>query len=300
MQTTAWDKEWNKLLKAEKTYVKNGINKKPSLINQGLEEKVPEKLKATLEAAFTKSFQVIFEKGTEVIEKTYRRDALDKQYQINRFSLDLEANKKSFRAFSKQASAVGAKTVLASGIKGIGLGALGIGVPDIPIFIGLLLRSIYEIALGYGYAYNTPKEQAFILLLIEAALTGGKDLERKDAAINAWIAGDRFAGTTEAVGTGIDTRTGVNLGTGTGAKHKTGTGADQGATLKDDLSQAQQIAAVSSALSGEVLYMKFLQGIPLVGAVGGIYDAVFTGNILSYAKLKYHRRFLFDWKYGGE
>lgn len=60
MKTTAWDKEWNKLLKAENAYIKNGINKKSSLINQGLEEKVPKKLKATLEAAFTKSFQVIF------------------------------------------------------------------------------------------------------------------------------------------------------------------------------------------------------------------------------------------------
>lgn len=38
--------------------------------------------------------------------------------------------------------------------------------------------------------------------------------------------------------------------------------------------------------------MKFLQGIPIVGAVGGAYDVIYLKQIIEYANLKYERRFL--------
>jgi hypothetical protein len=45
-------------------------------------------------------------------------------------------------------------------------------------------------------------------------------------------------------------------------------------------------------MSDEMLYMKFLQGMPIIGVVGGAYDAVYTRNLATYANLKYRRRFL--------
>ena len=42
----------------------------------------------------------------------------------------------------------------------------------------------------------------------------------------------------------------------------------------------------------ELLYLKFLQGVPLVGAVGGVYDAVYMKQIAAYAGIKYRRRYL--------
>ena len=53
-----------------------------------------------------------------------------------------------------------------------------------------------------------------------------------------------------------------------------------------------QIDRAAEGLSKELLYMKFLQGIPIVGAVGGIYDAVYMKRITEYANLKYKKRFL--------
>ena len=41
-----------------------------------------------------------------------------------------------------------------------------------------------------------------------------------------------------------------------------------------------------------LLYMKFLQSIPIVGAVGGAYDFVYMKQINEYARIKYHKRFL--------
>ena len=48
----------------------------------------------------------------------------------------------------------------------------------------------------------------------------------------------------------------------------------------------------SHALSSELLYMKFLQGIPIAGIIGGMYDAVYLKRIADYADMKYKRRFL--------
>ena len=54
------------------------------------------------------------------------------------------------------------------------------------------------------------------------------------------------------------------------------------------------ISKAAQGLSTELLYMKFLQGIPVVGAVGGAYDAIYMKQVMEYAELKYRRRFL--WK----
>lgn len=40
----------------------------------------------------------------------------------------------------------------------------------------------------------------------------------------------------------------------------------------------------------------FLQGIPIVGAVGGAYDPIYIDRITRYASMKYNRRFLHDIK----
>ena len=52
------------------------------------------------------------------------------------------------------------------------------------------------------------------------------------------------------------------------------------------------IRETAGCLSKELLYMKFLQGIPIVGAAGGAYDAVYMQKIVKYAEMKYRRRFL--------
>ena len=56
--------------------------------------------------------------------------------------------------------------------------------------------------------------------------------------------------------------------------------------------ESVQIERTAAGRSKELLYMKFLQGIPVVGAVGGIYDAVYMKRITEYANLKYKKRFL--------
>ena len=62
--------------------------------------------------------------------------------------------------------------------------------------------------------------------------------------------------------------------------------------LPEEYQDKEQIEQTAGALSKELLFMKFLQGIPVVGAVGGAYDAVYMKRITEYAELKYRLRYL--------
>lgn len=250
---TPHQREWEKFLNKEKKYLEKQLNKKESFLNQKLEEKVPEKLQGTLDAAFAKAFYMIFEKGTAVIEKTYRKEEIEKNYQINEFTNQIKQDKKSLRTFSKNAKSSGAKNLVVSGAAGIGMGILGVGLPDIPVFTGMILKSIYEIAMHYGYSYETEEEQYFILLLIQGAVSHGEEMLVIDKEINQFIASSVW----------------VNA-----------------------INKEEMIQKTAGCLSKELLYMKFLQGIPVVGAVGGAYDVVYLKQITEYANLKYERRFL--------
>lgn len=59
---------------------------------------------------------------------------------------------------------------------GLGLGVLGIGLPDIALFTGLMLKSVYETALSFGFEYDSEEEKKFILRLIAGAMAYGEEL----------------------------------------------------------------------------------------------------------------------------
>jgi hypothetical protein len=163
-------------------------------------------------------------------------------------------NKRTLRAFSKKAKAAGNKNLLLSGTAGVGMGILGIGIPDIPVFTALLLKSVYEIALDYGFDYDSEKERAFILWVIEGAVSYGENIDKRNEKI------DRFIKTEK---------------------------------LPEDYDREEAIKSAASNLSKELLYMKFVQGIPIVGAIGGFYDAVYMKRINEFANIKYRKRMLF-------
>lgn len=255
MRKSPREREWECLLAEERNFVSKGSRQNETYLGRLLADKVPQQLQSTLDAAFSKAFNLIFEKGTGIIEKTYKKEDLEHQFKINAYSAELRENKKTLGAFRRQSNTVSAKNLLLSGVEGIGLGALGIGLPDIPIFVGVLLKSVYEIALNWGYTYDTPEEKYFILKVIETSLSHGRCLIEGDRKINEFI---------------------------------------EEPSLPMEYSQSVQIDQTSATMSGELLYLKFLQVIPIVGAVGGAYNTVYLQKVLRYAKLKYHRRFLVD------
>ena len=250
-----WEKEWAALEKKEARYLmRRREEKTPSAIQQKLEEKIPDKLEETLNTAFIKAFDLVFEKGTGLIEKTYDKEQQKTDYQVREYAAGLKESRKTVKAFGRQSQGTRMKNLMISGVEGVGLGLLGIGLPDIPLFTAVILKSVYEIALSYGFEYESEKEQWFILKMIETAFKKGEELERNNSLLNAWI-----------------DQNGI------------------GETVKGRKEQSKETAA---ALAEALLYMKFLQGIPVVGVAGGAADTVYLKKITDYAELKYKRRFL--------
>lgn len=257
---TPLEREWGKVINQELAYLQKRAEKTDSKLNQLLEKKIPAGLQSTLDKAFSKAFQMVFEKGTGVIEKTYNKEEMKKAYQVNEYAAKVHGNKKSLKVFSGRAKGSGAGNLLLSGTTGVGLGVLGIGLPDIALFTGFMLKGVYEIALNYGFDYEDEEEKKFLLLLIRGALSYGKELHSINEELNFYM--------------------------------------DYGAYAKAR-SVEESIRLAAGCLSKELLYMKFLQGIPVVGAVGGIYDAVYMKQIVEYAELKYRRRFYLRQKRSG-
>ena len=249
-----YEREWSKQLAAEDKFLRDRAGRQDSKLNRMLESKVPEKLQSTLDAAFAKAFALVFEKGTAVIEKSYNKEEKEKQFQIDSYAAEIKGDRRSLRAISRKTGGAGRLNLALSGAAGIGLGLLGVGLPDIALFTALMLRGIYEIALRYGFSYESETERQFILLLISGAVACGEELKAIDEELNAFIQSGSFPAP------------------------------DMDALIRQ----------AAGGLSKELLVMKFLQGVPLVGAVGGAYDAVYMKRIMAYAELKYRRRFYYD------
>lgn len=257
---TPLEKEWDKVIRQENAYISKRAEKADSKLNLLLEKKIPEGLQNTLDVAFGKAFYLMFEKGTGMIERSYDKDRIKKWYQINEYAAKVYGTGKALKVFSGKAKGEGAGNLLVSGAAGVGLGVLGIGLPDIVLFTGLMLKGVYRIALDYGFDYEDDEEKKFILLLIKGALSYGNELQNINEELNFYMDYGAFA---------------------------------KARTLENTIKGA------AGCLSGELLYMKFLQGIPVVGAVGGAYDAVYMKRIMEYAELKYRRRFYLRQKRSG-
>ena len=280
-------REWKALEKKEERFITAARHQKEPLLNRKLERFVPEKLEDTLNLAFYKAFELIFNRGTSIIEKTYRKEDMENTYKVNAYAAGLKESRKTMKAFSREAGKNKVRNLAAAGAGGIGLGALGIGLPDIPLFTGMVLKSIYETAISYGFSYDTAEEQCYILKLISTALSRGDAAESGNRSLDAMgrlIRTGTPLSETALSGTPLS---GTFSGQDGLAALPGGPESHDTASLCTSLMQQ-----ASHALSSELLYMKFLQGIPIAGIIGGMYDAVYLKRIADYADMKYKRRFL--------
>lgn len=190
-----------------------------------------------------------------MIEKTYRKEKIELEYDINDYAIDKKINKRHMNRLDKQSVQSKLLNTSFSAVEEGVLGVLGIGLPDIPIFLSVIMKTIYEVALSYGFDYNTAEEKNYILLLICGAITKGDKQKEFDHQI-------------EELGAELDYNILVHV------------------NVED------QMKITSEVLSEVLLTAKFVQGIPIVGAVGGIVNYNILNKISSYARIKYKKRYL--------
>lgn len=136
------------------------------------------------------------------------------------------------------------------------MGALGIGLPDVPIFLAAVFKTLFEISLSFGYPYDTKQEQTYQMLLICAAV--GEEAERKQAAVDANIVAQQIR-----MGAGI---------------------------CSVSFEETKQRA--SKALCDAALMGKMVQGAPIIGVYGGFRNGVLLKQIGTVAAVKYQQRML--------
>lgn len=256
---SAWEKDWQALEKKEAKYRDKRQQGPTSVLIMKLDRFVPEKLGNTLDSAFSKAFALVFEKGTNVIEKTYNKKQKQANYKVDVYATEVKADRKSVKQFTKRAKSTKTANIMLSGVEGIGLGLVGAGLPDIPLFVAMVLKSVYEVALSYGYEYESDGEKLFILKIIETAMYDDDEFVENDEILDELI---------ELIVSNGDSLEGY------------------------DMSKDEQIEKTAKALSKEMLYTKFLQGQMIVGIAGGIFNPIYINRITDYAVLKYRRRFL--------
>ena len=139
-------------------------------------------------------------------------------------------------------------------VEGVGLGALGIGMPDIVLFLGNLLKGIYTTALNYGYDYECRREQLLILKMMQTALSTGESWIQRNAEVEQMLEFET-----------VD--------------------------ITDDLFK-QQVKDTASAFAMDMLLLKFIQGLPIVGIIGGAANPVYYGKVMKYVQLIYRKRYL--------
>ena len=221
-----------------------------------LRSRIPNSVRNNLEYAFEKAFTLLFgPEGTRFLEHTYARKKLEQQARIWQAPLSPAQARKALSAMERSAGLTGAAEQAAAGAEGVALGLLGIGLPDIPVLLAWLLRSLYQTATRYGIAYNSPAERVYLLLVLQGALSEGEDRIALSAR-------------ADRLGRAID--------------H------DWAAQFHLE----EEIRKTSLLLSEQLLLIKFVQGFPVVGAVAGLSNLSMSSAVSEYGSLKYKKRFL--------
>ena len=244
--------------KQEKKMEQAALKAKPAAWKTELESRIPEKVYAGLESAFCKGFGVLFDQGRVIIEKGYNKEDLQADHAIRDFAVQLKGGRKELKQMHRSAKQADLVNMAVTTVEGIGLGALGIGMPDIVLFLGNLLKGVYETALNYGFDYESRQEQLLILKMMQAALSNGESWAQRNAEVDEMLA-------LETVG------------------------------ITDDVFK-RQVKDTASAFAMDMLLLKFIQGLPIVGIIGGAANPVYYSKVMKYVQLKYRKRYLLKQK----
>lgn len=263
-------KELQKVNKHEEKWL--SAKEREHVVRDKIYEKVPEGLSHTLELGFEKAFSLVFLKGRKLLEKTFDKEALQMEFAVADQLVEQKQTKKSVRLLGKQQKRDNLMNHASTTATGLGLGLLGMGLPDIPLLVSTILKGIYEVAVSYGFSYETEEEQIYILRLIRTALATGEERER------------RFQELTYPSASGLVSS--VESGTVSSAASESVLPAVCGIDL------SEEIKKTAKALADALLVEKFVQGIPIVGVVGGFVNHAVYKKILFLVRLEYKKRYL--------
>lgn len=253
-RSAAISQELFRVEKYEKKLERAAVKAKPANWKKELEKRIPAKVYSVLESAFCKGFCVVFNRGSALIEKSYSRENLMMDYAIRDYAIQLKGGRKEFRKMRQSAENANLLNLAMTTAEGIALGMLGVGMPDIVLFISTLLKGVYETALNYGFGYESRQEQLLILKMMETSLSSGEHWGKKNSEVDAMLNSGTVRSTENSFEVGM--------------------------------------RATASAFAMDMLLLKFIQGIPVVGMIGGAANPFYYSKVMKYVQLKYRKGYL--------
>lgn len=255
--SAALSRRWTQLCRSQQLARRAALKRAERNYLDTLKAKIPEKAREKLNWAFCKGFGAVFEYGDAVIDKTYAHSKQKRRFISRDLGYVMDKNSVSLRAFESSAAKSDATNMLLTTIEGVGLGALGIGMPDIVLFVGMLLRGVREAALQYGFGADNDSEKLLILCMMETAMLSGEDWVESDDRVERMLASpDDFPPTAEVFD--------------------------------------EQLERTAAAFATDLLVLKFIQGLPVVGLIGGVSNPVYYRKVMNYVRLKYERCYILD------
>lgn len=251
-------KELLAIEKQEKKMEQAALKAKPVAWKTELESRIPEKVYIGLESAFCKGFGLVFDQGRAIIEKGYNKEDIQADHAIRDFAVQIKGGRKELKKMHRSAKQSDLKNLAVTTVEGVGLGALGVGMPDIVLFLGTLLKGVYETALNYGFDYESQQEKLFILKMMQTALSTGEDWTNRNAEVEKMLVLETVKITDEDFD--------------------------------------RQLKQTVSAFAVDMLLLKFIQGLPLVGIIGGAANPVYYSKVMKYVQVKYRKRYLLKQK----
>ena len=128
--------------KQEKKMQQAALKAKPAAWKTELESRIPEKVYTGLESAFCKGFGLVFDQGRAIIEKGYNKEDLQADHAILDFAVQLKGGRKELKKMHRSAKQSDLLNLAVTTVEGVGLGALGVGMQDIVLFLGTLLKGV--------------------------------------------------------------------------------------------------------------------------------------------------------------
>lgn len=239
----------------EDPFWKKAVSKTTGSVKAKIEDKIPEKLEDTLNKAFTAAFKMVFQEGKILIKKTYNEETLKSEYADKRVGVQTKGDRSLIKKLRRPAEKRYFKSLGVAATEGVGLGLLGIGLPDIPILIGNMIRTCTVSAHSHGLDTDRKDEQVYMLMMIRLA---AMPVEER-ATVNSQL---------DALGDAIDSGKEIFL----------------------DLETEMQ--ETSERLSMTLLFSRFVMGLPVVGVAGGLYNPVIVSQLHQLAEVKYEARLL--------
>ena len=196
----------------------------------------------------------MFDKGRKLIELTYKKEQLQNDHILRDREVQTKGSRKDWKQMRKSAMRSDSLNMAATTAEGVALGALGVGMPDIVLFLATLLKGIYETAIHYGFEYESIGEQYLILKMMSASLKSGDYWKWDNKAVDKLLESEL-------------------------------------PEISEEMFR-EQIRRTAADFAMDMLLLKFIQGMPVVGFLGGAANPVYYQKIMRYIQLKYKKRYL--------